>query len=100
MCDRRVRSFLKGEQHNVDLQLHQRYGKFVRDGPDSLLISDIEAFKAVYGFAGAVEKGDFYRIMSNGKPHDPNVFAARTEVLHREAKRKLVSTAVGLYDFV
>ena len=66
----------------------------VRDGPSSLLVSDVEAFKAIYGFASTIEKGDFYTVTSNGKPHDPNVFAARTEALHREAKRNLFSAAV------
>ena len=92
---RRFFSFLRGSQRLVDLQLHERYGSFVRDGPDSLLISDIEAFKAIYGFTNTIQKGDFYIVPSNGKPEDPNVFSARTEVLHREAKKKLVSAAVG-----
>lgn len=91
---RRCFSFLKGAQHLTDLELHRRYGNFVRDGPNSLLVADVEAFKAIYGFAKTREKGDFYTVMSNGKPHDPNVFAARTDALHREAKRKLVSAAV------
>lgn len=89
----RVFSFLNGTQYLTDYELHRRYGRFVRDGPNSLLISDVEAFKAIYGFLSTIEKSDFYAVTSNGRPHDPNVFAAKTEILHREAKRKLVSSA-------
>lgn len=78
----------------MDLDLHMRYGQFVRDGPDSLLVSDIESFKSIYGFKGKLNKGDFYAITSNGKPEEPNLFSARTETAHKAVKKKLVSTAV------
>ena len=64
---RTLSSFLSGSQHVVDMQLHKRYGKFVRDGPNSLFISDIDVYKAVYGFTNIVEKGDFYALMSPAK---------------------------------
>jgi hypothetical protein len=88
-------SFLKGRQHLVDRTVQERYGDFVRDGPDSLLISDIAAFKTIYGFNGKFGKGDFYAITSNGKPDHPNLFAAPTENQHREIKKKLVASAVS-----
>jgi hypothetical protein len=85
---------LQGKQHLVDLDLHARYGGFVRDGPKSLLVSDIGAFKSIYGFAGKVNKGDFYATASNGNPEHPNLFSARTATLHRAVRKKLASTAV------
>lgn len=95
MGPRRLWSFFKGRQHLVDLDLHARYGKFVRDGPESLLVSDIESFKTIYGFTGKLNKGDFYALASNGKPEDPDIFSARTDSQHKPAKKKLVSAAVN-----
>lgn len=56
---------MKGHQHLADQEPHDRYGNFVRDGPDSLLVSDIHAFKSVYGFLGKLETRRFLR--SDGK---------------------------------
>jgi benzoate 4-monooxygenase len=93
---RRFASFLKGQQHLVDQDLHNRYGRFVRDGPDSLLVADIDAFRSIYSFSGKLEKGDFYTLATNGTPDQPNIFAARTEAQHRRIRKKLVSTAVNV----
>ena len=80
----------------MDLGLHARYGKFVRDGPNSLLVSDVDAFKSIYGFTGKLNKGDFYAVASNGTPEHPNLFAARTEAQHSAVRKRLASTAVCL----
>lgn len=64
----------------MDEELYARYGRFVRDGPESFLVSDVEAFKSIYGFAGKLNKGDFYATGSNGTPDHPNLFAARTKL--------------------
>ena len=87
---------MQGQQHIVDQELTVRYGSFVRDGPESLLVSDVQAFKSIYGFTGKFNKGDFYAAASNGRPGDPNVFAASTETTHRAARKKLVPIAVRL----
>ncbi|KAI9846898.1 MAG: hypothetical protein M1837_003510 [Sclerophora amabilis] len=87
----RLLSFTRGSQHLVDAELHEKYGSVVRDGPDSLLIADIEVFKTIYGFKSTIEKGDFYLSSSNHDPQNPNAFSARTESQHRMARKRLLS---------
>ncbi|KAI9760803.1 MAG: hypothetical protein M4579_001433 [Chaenotheca gracillima] len=91
----RLWTFTKGAQHLVDHDLHQKYGPIVRDGPNSLLVADINVFKSIYGFNNALEKGDFYLSSSSKNPLDSNVFSARTEAQHKEAKKKLVPPALS-----
>ena len=34
------------------IDLHQRYGKLVRTGPNEVSVSDLAAIKKIYGFVG------------------------------------------------
>jgi hypothetical protein len=39
----------KGDMHRVMIELHRRYGKLVRIGPNEVSVSDLEAVKKIYG---------------------------------------------------
>ena len=90
---RRFSTFFRGNQHLVDHELHQRYGSVVRDGPDSLLFADLDAYMAIYGFNRGFEKGDFYCMTRDPDPHKALIFSARTDDQHRK-RRKAVAPSV------
>lgn len=58
----------------------------MRDGPNSLLVSDLEVYKAVYG-SKVFEKGVFYSAVAVAA--EPHAFAAQTTEQHRKARRHL-----------
>lgn len=90
-----MRTFFQGSQHLVDTELHKRYGRVVRVGPNNLLCSDMEAYQAIYSFKPTMEKGDFYLMTGNPEPDKHVIFQARTEEAHRQKRKKLVPTAVS-----
>ena len=72
----------------MDYELHRKYGPVVRDGPNSLLVSDLEAYKSVYG-SKVFEKGDFYRAIP--LTSEPIAFATQTYEQHRKARKHLAA---------
>jgi len=53
-----------GRQHAIYKELHEKYGTFVRTGPNELSISDPDAIPAVLG-AGGLPRGRFYEVHSD-----------------------------------
>ncbi|KAB2580509.1 Coagulation factor 5/8 type [Lasiodiplodia theobromae] len=94
----------RGDKHLDFYELHQRYGPFVRYGPNTLSINDPAALKAIYGHRANVRKSDFYLAF----PAAPGVFSTHT-ALDRHAharKRRVMSHAFsdaalkGVEDYV
>ncbi|KAJ7074048.1 high nitrogen upregulated cytochrome P450 monooxygenase 2 [Mycena amicta] len=54
-----VRLLLSGNQHRVLKSLHDRYGDFVRIGPNEVSIIHADAIKSVFGTSG-FQKGQYY----------------------------------------
>ncbi|KAF2843450.1 cytochrome P450 [Patellaria atrata CBS 101060] len=50
----------KGDKHIHFVYLHEKYGTFVRFGPNKLSINHPEALKAIYGHRANTRKSDFY----------------------------------------
>ncbi|KAL1630658.1 hypothetical protein SLS54_000529 [Diplodia seriata] len=93
-----------GDKHLDFYELHQRYGTFVRYGPNTLSINDPAALKAIYGHRANVRKSDFYLAF----PAVPGAFSTHT-ALDRHAharKRRVMSHAFsdaalkGVEDYV
>ncbi|KAF2689058.1 cytochrome P450 [Lentithecium fluviatile CBS 122367] len=53
----------KGDRHIDFVRLHNRYGKFVRYGPNRLSINSAGALKSIYGAHANTKKADFYEAM-------------------------------------
>ena len=87
--------FFGGEHHLVEHQLHEKYGPVIRTGPQSLAFSSLSAFTAIYGFNSSFEKGDFYNFGRDATTQAGSIFSARTSVIHREHKRKIVGSALS-----
>ncbi len=61
----------------------------IRTGPDSLSFASLPAFEAVYGYNKHIEKGDSYNFARDATNQAGSIFTARTDVQHKECKRKV-----------
>ncbi|KYK54842.1 Cytochrome P450 family protein [Drechmeria coniospora] len=50
----------KGDRHLEFWRMHEKYGKIVRFGPNSLSFNSSQALKEIYGFRANVRKAEFY----------------------------------------
>ncbi|KAK3896878.1 cytochrome P450-like protein [Staphylotrichum tortipilum] len=79
----------RGDRHLEFWRLHERYGKFVRFGPNSLSANSAAALKDIYGFRANVRKAEFYDAFVHPAPNTHN---ARDKDLHAR-KRRVLSQA-------
>ncbi|KAJ7055928.1 cytochrome P450, partial [Mycena amicta] len=74
-----VKLSLSGKKHRVFKELHERYGDFVRTGPNEVSIVHSDAVKAVLG-TGGFQKGQYYDPYS-----DPTLGSRNLLNLHGDA---------------
>ncbi|CCO35338.1 hypothetical protein BN14_09455 [Rhizoctonia solani AG-1 IB] len=67
---------------------HEKYGKFVRIGPNHISIADPDALQVVYGHSEGLLKPEFYEILQFADTKD--MFSARDKAVHT-MKRKRVA---------
>jgi cytochrome P450 len=79
----------KGDRHLEFWRLHERYGTFVRFGPNSLSVNSSTALKEIYGFKSNVRKAEFYDAFVHPTPNTHNT---RDKDLHAR-KRRVLSQA-------
>ncbi|KAF2204386.1 putative cytochrome P450 oxidoreductase [Delitschia confertaspora ATCC 74209] len=78
--------------HRIHYDLHDKYGEFVRFGPNMVSISDPAAIPIVYPMRAGIPKGLFYRTLM---PYTrkggalPAVFNTRDEKLHKQIKNPI-----------
>ncbi|KAG8723824.1 hypothetical protein FRC11_002293, partial [Ceratobasidium sp. 423] len=69
-----------GHHSEIVQQLHEKYGTFVRLGPNHISIADPDALETVYGHGSGLLKSEFYRMFQNGPKRD--VFNTSDKVEH------------------
>lgn len=79
----------RGDRHLEFWRLHQRYGRCVRFGPNSLSVDSAAALKDIYGFRANVRKSEFYDAFVHPAPNTHNV---RDKDVHAR-KRRVLSQA-------
>ncbi|KAL2812963.1 cytochrome P450 [Aspergillus granulosus] len=82
-----------GRAHVIHTDLHRKYGKVVRVGPNSVFVSDPTAIPLIYRFSEPFQKSEFYDALMpyvHGKPID-DVFATRSEAIHRAMKQPIAA---------
>ncbi|OIW26727.1 cytochrome P450-like protein [Coniochaeta ligniaria NRRL 30616] len=79
----------RGDRHLEFWRLHQRHGRAVRFGPNSLSINSAAALKDIYGFKANVRKSEFYDAFVHPAPNTHNV---RDKDAHAR-KRRVLSQA-------
>ncbi|KAH7335758.1 isobutene-forming enzyme and benzoate 4-hydroxylase [Rhizoctonia solani] len=57
-----------GHHSELVQQLHEKYGTFVRLGPNHISVADPDALEVVYGHG--LSKSDFYHVFQNGSKRD------------------------------
>ncbi|PYI32403.1 cytochrome P450 [Aspergillus indologenus CBS 114.80] len=90
----RFASFLRGQHHLTEENLHQRYGPIVRVAPNWLSFAPLPAFEAIYGFHQAIEKDDFYTFGAPRPQTDVSVFATQSNPVHRQKRRRMLAPAL------
>ena len=91
-----VRQFLTLKQPYHLTELHEKYGQFVRYGPDKLSITTEEAISPIYQKGGrSMPKTEFYD--AYGAAH-PNVFGMRDEAVSSQALDEVMGSSLILFD--
>lgn len=83
----------------IDIELHEKYGRLVRIGPNQVLVSDSEATRFIYRPSTGLVKTSFYDVQSpmiKGRRR-PQVFSQRDEHKHGLLKR-MVSPAYSMQN--
>ncbi|KAL4777218.1 cytochrome P450 [Aspergillus nidulans var. acristatus] len=82
-----------GRAQAIHTELHRKYGKVVRAGPNTVFVSDPVAIPAIYRFNEPYQKSEFYDALMpyvRGKSI-PDVFATRDEHIHRTMKQPIAA---------
>ncbi|KAK1991624.1 cytochrome P450 [Colletotrichum falcatum] len=75
-----------GDRHLDFYKLHNKYGKVVRFGPNSLSFNSAASLKDIYGFRTNVRKAEFYDAFVHPAPNTHN---ARDKDVHARKRRVL-----------
>ncbi|KAK5175018.1 uncharacterized protein LTR77_000154 [Saxophila tyrrhenica] len=78
-----------GSQHLHHLHLHDKYGPFVRVGPNHVSFSNPSLIPVVYSISSKFVKSDFYTLFDIKTPAGamPTIFSVRDEAVHKGFKR-------------
>ncbi|OTA63622.1 cytochrome P450 [Hypoxylon sp. EC38] len=83
----------RGHAENTHIDLHRRYGQYVRIGPNVVSVCNIDALKNIYGINKGYQKTGFYEVQQqlvSGRP-TPTLFTSRDENFHSAIKRPISS---------
>ncbi|KAG8728565.1 hypothetical protein FRC11_010779, partial [Ceratobasidium sp. 423] len=78
-----------GHHSDIVQQLHEKYGTFVRLGPNHISIADPDALEVVYGHGSGLLKSEFYRAFQSGP--EKNVFNTLDKAEHSKKRKRLAN---------
>ncbi|CAE6401810.1 unnamed protein product [Rhizoctonia solani] len=78
-----------GHHSEIVQQLHEKYGTFVRLGPNHISIADPDALELIYGHGSGLLKSEFYRMFQNGPT--TNVFNTTNKSEHSKKRKRLAN---------
>ncbi|QRW15563.1 cytochrome P450 family protein [Rhizoctonia solani] len=85
-----ARSASSGRHYQNLLQIHEKYGRFVRVGPNHISISDPDALEEVYGHSNGLLKSEFYDAFVNNNG-DRNIFDIRDKAIHTMKRKRIAN---------
>ncbi|KFX96737.1 hypothetical protein V490_03168 [Pseudogymnoascus sp. VKM F-3557] len=77
-----------GNRHLSLYLMHEKYGPFVRYGPNALSTNTATALHSIYGFHSSVQKGNFYTAFPANK-HAYNTHSSIDKAQHSRKRRVL-----------
>ncbi|UPL00177.1 hypothetical protein LCI18_011111 [Fusarium solani-melongenae] len=83
----------RGKAEETHLKLHQKYGQYVRLGPNLVSVQNLDALKVIYGVNKGYTKTKFYepqQQLFNGNPTQ-TLFTTLDEDFHAKIKRPISS---------
>ncbi|KAF8748939.1 Cytochrome P450 monooxygenase [Rhizoctonia solani] len=84
-----ARSTQSGHHSENIHELHEKYGKFVRIGPNHISIADPNALEGVYGHSSGVLKSEFYEAFRIGRQDD--VFTTQKKASHTTKRKRIAN---------
>lgn len=82
-------SVVKAGHHSEDIRkLHEKYGTFVRIGPNHISIADPNALEAVYGHGSGLLKTDFYHMFQTGRA---DLFSTQDKAEHSKKRKRIAN---------
>ena len=86
----KISNVLSYRQALNDYELHKKYGPVIRDGPNSVTVSDARALEPIYGTKSDLDKGVWYLVMDpDNSGEDYKVFSARRAEQHRRLRKRI-----------
>ncbi|KAF2739943.1 cytochrome P450 [Polyplosphaeria fusca] len=85
-----VRSMSRGDLNVYLKQLHDKYGATLRIGPNEVSVTDLAAFRIIYGSASKFKKGRWYEVIKGHREFD--IFGVQDIKTHTQ-QRKLTARA-------
>ncbi|KAG7104331.1 Cytochrome monooxygenase AKT7 like protein [Verticillium longisporum] len=79
----------KGDRHLEFWRMHEKYGKIVRFGPNSVSFNSNTALKEIYGFRSNVRKAEFYNAFVHPAPNTHNT---RDKDVHARKRRVMAQS--------
>lgn len=85
----RMWDIYKQKHHEAELRLHKQYGRLVRVGPNTVIVSDPAAINQIYGIQSQFSKSRFYELsaMHDEEGLVPDPFVLTDRALHTRMKR-------------
>ncbi|KAL4861441.1 hypothetical protein BDV12DRAFT_208025 [Aspergillus spectabilis] len=77
----------RGDMNIVIPELHRKYGKIVRTGPNEVSVADIDAIKQIYGPGSKFCKSPWYSVWKGAQSVD--LFAERDIAVHGALRRNV-----------
>lgn len=84
---------LRGDRHIEFLRLHEKYGPFVRFGPNRISVNTAEGLQKIYGTKANTKKSSYYHVFGEVFQGDSSLTTIDNQ-LHAQ-KKKTVSSALS-----
>ncbi|CAE6392320.1 unnamed protein product [Rhizoctonia solani] len=78
-----------GHHSEIVQRLHEKYGTFVRLGPNHISIADPDALETIYGHGSGLLKSEFYHVFQNAPTTD--VFNTTDRAEHSKKRKRLAN---------
>ena len=88
-----VANILSYRQALNEHELHKKYGSVLRDGPNSVTVSEARAMEPIFGVKNDLDKGPWYLVFDrDNSGEDYTAFTSRRAEQHRRLRKRIART--------